>query len=535
MSSEDANQNNNNVWDKFILICKPEQSGKTFIMIKMINEELNNHDSNKTVINFIFCDNSLLLTKQTANRVKNDVDKLPDIEESYVEFSSRNDGFSAQNSAEVIAKITCDDVTNIICCTNGKRVSDISSIIKRLNRKSDNREKYIFKIWLDEADKFIGHIDKTFIGLAEQHNNVYTYCLTATPKQLFTKYNYMNVLPLENTTSPEYHGWKDNRIKIIDHFSSTSEFIGFSLQEHLDKGGKFEPGSKWFTPADSKKASHKCVRDILLGKEFAVFIVNGDGICLTLPTTGKPTYTENKTKELHEQLYEMYISYNVSRFPVAITGNICVSRGISIMHQNFIFDYAILSNCNNKAEASQSAGRLKGNIKKWSNYKRPMVYTTSKFNKIATEWEEKSRELAILAFNKGGKLLNLATVITKYEHKFMITDKKWKLYTKEFNTLEDANKYLIMHKFKIHSEEKFEKKKINGFIQSTTTKKLSVLQYDAVKNELKSWGKETAFDLRNDKRKYSRMIVCYKDLNDVNSVQYIVRIIKRKKILNNLT
>ena len=30
----------NSAWERFILICKPEQSGKTFIMIKMINEDL---------------------------------------------------------------------------------------------------------------------------------------------------------------------------------------------------------------------------------------------------------------------------------------------------------------------------------------------------------------------------------------------------------------------------------------------------------------------------------------------------------------
>lgn len=512
----------NDPWSKFVLICKPEQSGKTFIMIKMINKDLNDDEQNKIIVNFIFCDNSLLLTKQTANRVKNDVNKLPDIEETYIEFSSSKDG-SAQNSADsVIAKII-DGVTNIICCTNGKRVSDISGIINRLNKSPMFKGRFIFKIWLDEADKFIGHIDKTFINLTQQHDNVYTYCLTATPKQLFTKYNYMNVLPLENTTNPEYHGWKDNRIKIIDFNSTTSEFIGHALQKHLDRGKKFKPGSKWFTPADNKKVSHTCVRDILLGKEFAVFIVNGDGISLTLPTSGKPSFKENKTKELHEQMYDMYNEHNVSRFPVAITGNICVSRGISIMHPNFIFDYAIFSSCRNKAEASQSAGRLKGNIKKWKNYKRPVVYTTHKFNKIATEWEEKSRELALLAFQKSGHLLDSPAKITKEEHKFMIKDKDWKLETGEFYTLEEANQFLKTYDCRIHKEHTFEKDS-NGFIKSSTTGNKDVLNYETVTKTIKSWGATSALDLRNNKTKGSRMIICYKDSEDISSVVYIVRI-----------
>ena len=57
----------NSSWERHVLICKPEQSGKTFIMINMINEDLTDDiDKEKKVVNFIFCDNSLLLTKQTG-------------------------------------------------------------------------------------------------------------------------------------------------------------------------------------------------------------------------------------------------------------------------------------------------------------------------------------------------------------------------------------------------------------------------------------------------------------------------------------
>ena len=45
--------------DKFTLITKPEQSGKTFIMIQEIIKDLtegNDELGGKTVINFIFCD-----------------------------------------------------------------------------------------------------------------------------------------------------------------------------------------------------------------------------------------------------------------------------------------------------------------------------------------------------------------------------------------------------------------------------------------------------------------------------------------------
>ena len=49
----------------FELIVKPEQSGKTFIMIHEIIENFKNLEEGSRIINIILCDNSLLLNKQT--------------------------------------------------------------------------------------------------------------------------------------------------------------------------------------------------------------------------------------------------------------------------------------------------------------------------------------------------------------------------------------------------------------------------------------------------------------------------------------
>lgn len=409
ISQEDA-------WGRFVLICKPEQSGKTFVMIRMINEDLDEPTSGKTVINFIFCDNSLLLTKQTSERVKKDV--LPYTDETYVEFSSRKDGTAQRNSGEVISKIVVSDIRNVICCTNGKRVSDISSIIRDLNMSPHLKDRFEFKIWLDEADKFTKFIGSTFHPLAMEHNNVSVYCLTATPKSLFDKYRYMNVLPLQQTTREDYHGWTDNdRVIMENTIGNTEGFIHQVLTS--EDCPPIVAGSKWYIPADRKKASHTMVRDMLLAKGFAVFVVNGDGLALTLPAE-KGEWIEDKNEELNKQMLRMYNENDVAEFPVAITGNICVGRGISIMSPEFIFDYGILSNCSKKAEASQNAGRLKGNIKEWSNYKKPTVFCTAKFDAVATEWEEKSRRLAITAFEK--KEAGESTIVTKTEFKTLSDD-----------------------------------------------------------------------------------------------------------------
>ena len=159
-----------------------------------------------------------------------------------------------------------------------------------------------------------------------------------------------------------------------------------------------QPGTKWYIPAERRKKSHDAVFRLCVGHGMAVFIVNGDG--LTLERPGMASVTEEKVEELNKQIMKMYTDYGLHKFAVAITGNICVSRGISIMSPDFIFDYGILSTYKNKAEASQSAGRLKGNIKGWANYKPPTVFTTEKFAAVATSVEDSTRRLAGLAFDR---------------------------------------------------------------------------------------------------------------------------------------
>lgn len=464
-------------WERFMLICKPEQSGKTFVMIQQIIKDFTEPCDGKEVINFIFCDNNLLLTKQTSERVKNDLKEIVIHGESYVEFSSRNDGVAKRDKAAVGWAITGpSQVRNVICCTNGKRVSDITSIIEDFNRCSMWREKFVFKIWLDEADKFDKFIAKKFIPLIESHNNVQIFCLTATPKTLFDKFKHMNVMPIEKTTSPHYHGWEDNKRTIIDNTTfSTEGFIHHVLTENSET---IKAGTKWYIPAERKKVSHRTTRDILVKKGFAVFVVNGDGLELTLPNKPEQSMLEGKTEQLNTQIMRLYRENNLEQFPVAITGNVCIGRGISIMSPDFIFDYGILSSCKKLAEASQNAGRLKGNIKGWDNYKAPRVFTTEEFNRVATEWEQKSRRLAEMAFEK--QEAGESTVMSKTAFKTMGQDYEYIKHTELFSTIKEVRAFLGRVKSNMGLEDTYtprlegfdkHKKKCGGY--SVTSKLLS--------------------------------------------------------------
>lgn len=431
-------------WEqRFLLVCKPEQSGKTFIMIQQIIKELNDSTSLIPTVNIILCDNNLLLTKQTSDRVENDLQEYEINGQIYVEFSSHKRA-GCKSSDAACGLIATKGVRNIICCTNNKRIYDIYSIIEAF-QSSEQKDRYKFKIWLDEADKFTNYIDSTLRPITNKHNNVEVVCITATPNELFRKYINMSVLPIKDTTSEHYHGWEDNIIKIYDiQYSTDIEFITHILEKVVDKN-IYKPGTKWFIPGGFTKKSHTAVKDVCIRNGFAVFVVNGDGITLYMPYTFEKI-TIDKTDELTTLLLNMYITHKLERYPITITGNLCIGRGISISRNNFMLTHAILSNINNKQEASQISGRMKGNMKNWPNYKVSVVYTTEKFNKNSIEWETKSRRLAELAYEKGGE----RPVISKNEFGTLDKNYSYVIVPEYFKSYSKAIEYLNNIERKVH-------------------------------------------------------------------------------------
>ena len=406
ISTEDVDN-----WLNFQLICKPEQSGKTFIMISQIIKDLTFPIEGKKIINFILCDNNLLLTHQTGSRVDQDLKEYIVAGTTYVELSSHARA-ECKNVREARDAITHDNVRNIICCANRKRMDDIKKIIDALNTSEYTAGKFHFNVWLDEADKFITFIENPLRPIVDEHSNVKVKLITATPEDLFKKYKYMNVLPIENTTSEFYHGWEDNDIKQIDHDGDYLEFAEHILT--IATAEQLSAGSKWFIPGLNLKKSHEEIKNLCISKGMAVICINGNGIILTLPIT-REKITFKKDEVFNTKMIDIYTKYSLHRFPLAITGYICIGRGITIMSNDFMLDYAILSNCSDKNEVSQLAGRVKGNIKGFTNYKKPVVFTTEKFDAIAVEWEGKSRELAKLAFEKEQN--GEPTIIGKSEYK----------------------------------------------------------------------------------------------------------------------
>uniref|UniRef100_A0A6C0J9G6 Uncharacterized protein n=1 Tax=viral metagenome TaxID=1070528 RepID=A0A6C0J9G6_9ZZZZ len=507
---------NLNAWERITLITKPEQSGKTFLMIQQIIKDCGDIEDTRQTINFIFCSNSLLLTKQTGARVGMSKGLIDIGGEKYIRFSSSNEKDSVKTIDEVFCRIIRNGVPNIICCTNKWRVDDVPNIIEDLNQSHLLTGNFKFNIWLDEADTAITFISKKFVPLLQSHRNVKLNLMTATPEKLFNKFKSINVLPLEDTTIPTYHGWEDNRPIIVQE--NATDTIGFA-QNVLTNLVSAKKGSKWFIPSDHKKTSHKEMRDMLNGKNFAVFIVNGDGIELTIPGKSE-VIIEKKNDELNTQIKRLYEDNELSRFPIAITGHFCITRGITIATEDFMIDGAILSNCQNKQEVSQTAGRVKGNWKEWANYKIPEVFTTEKFNKIAIEKEQQSRNLALMAKEQlergGGTTMNRGDLRMAGKPDPNISYEK-------FNTFEEAKIFVKKHFItdggnQCHGPNK-PKKNEDGFV-----KKYKILTFEQLHNSIlenTSWSEEGA--------SAKKAFPYYEDITDPASGKWAVFFQKDKK------
>jgi hypothetical protein len=477
-------------WLKFTLICKPEQSGKTFIMIQSIIKDLQEPIEGKKIINFILCANNLLLTQQTGNRVKSDLNNYIIVEgvggdkEIYLELSSHK-RTEYHNYKDVYHAIMNDNIYNIISCTNGIRMEDIYTLIKDFETGEHTKGKFHFKIWLDEADQYCTYINNTLKPLVDEFNNIDVGLISATVDRLFKKYKYMNVFPLENTTAVKYHGWNDNNLRIIDYSLGYLEFIKHVL--YIVGKDRLIPGSKWFIPGKSKKNSHNAIKDVCVAKGMAVIIVNGEGISLTLPKTFE-VFQYTKDEEFGKKIVKIYEEHKLDKVPLVITGYICISRGITINSEEFMLDNAILSHCNSKSETSQIAGRMKGNMKHFKNYKKPDIFTTPRFNKIAIEMETKSRNLAELAYKK--EQVEGITIINEIEYKTCGDKNKFKyiLHHVLFETIKAAKEFLESKKREMKSKSinlrgAWTNEETGGYLVSTKLLKPNQTKKDLIKED----------------------------------------------------
>lgn len=543
-------------------IVKPEQSGKTFEMIeKIISDRKKSINSNIIPIDIIFTDLNITLVNQTISRLQ---EKLiyTDEEETQLKELFKNHNFMSFNSKDkqyknkdsVLSQIREDydylrntdsdsesdiddsnniDGTIIACCCHKQRWTDIfgddikNSIIYKINRLKTTTTKFKFTIWCDEFDIYIKHIEHYIRPFTENKKiDITINGLSATIEKVYKRYDTFQIQPLKKTYIEElYHNWDDNKIFEEDKQTSIFEFIEFIFNKYYDES---DIGSKWFIPGNRSIESHIKIRDLCLSKNMCVFVKNTSGIILYIPGQKHIKIVETEKKpdgQLYSfsELLSKYIQDNeLNSYQFAITGYKCISRGVSIQSNEFLFDNAILYDISDETVLSQMAGRLSGNIKKEENYDEESsinVYTTKKFNKKMKKMRYISENLACYAYEKDNINPSFVTKIeyndikSKCNSKLGLQEEAKEPIIEKFNTqsqLKEHFKNNLKHIFGGYGPQKKSSDR-DGFYKGAFRNGLQILSVEEVYQERK-WGFSSTIKWRS--------YPCYKNTGDPSTLEW---------------
>ena len=392
-----------------ILLCKPCQSGKTgeafhdWVKEQDPKDEASSTEMRK--IAFFVCDNSLLLTKQTEIRAKSDdIQITGDI----ISISCKA---NIKCAAKLFNAITDNlHISTILCCGNTKRLKDISELSARLKRWDDG--KFELSIYIDEADRILGSTKaKEQVAIWRQPTSLVKklVLVTATPyesarKNLANDFGDLLLLPVKSITHEDYHRLSDSQHIDTKSIKSSSnvDYVAEVFENFILEGPNF--GDVYFIPAEYTKDTHDEMQELLFNLGFnCVIKINGTKKEISILTEQestplvitfakisedlKNTSDENfspSNNEMSKWLGKHYFCNNgKTKWKMAITGNICVSRGISIQSPECLITHAIYGPKCAKDYTSkyQIFARVCGNIREFPGYKEtggPIVYCSKK-------------------------------------------------------------------------------------------------------------------------------------------------------------
>ena len=469
--------------DKYQLIIKPTQSGKTFIVLSEIKKLFveNKDDLDQRIVNILFCDNSLLQTDQLKNRLESELPIFTDINgEQSVILSSKSD---IKNYACLFTVIYDDDCNNIITCANDVRVDQISQLMENRLKKKDLTTK--FYLWIDESDKTFSNRTH-FLKKWEKFQYIEKISfITATPEEHFKKqFNEINVLKLENSYNIEtYHLFSKSNFIYVEVNNSDYTLMDY-ISNIITNLATVKNGDVWFVPGTKNIYSHEQIKSYFIGKEFYVFLINGTHKAL-YDNSGNEldrldvSNDELGLQELSKKLGLLYEKYNLINEKVVITGNLCISRGITISSEKMLLSHAIIPfTITDHSIAYQLAGRLCGNFKNLPNFKVPTIYITEKLKTIICKMENIAIKIPSydkLSFDEYFKLkLDLFDIIVQ---KFSNIDELIKFYKKELKSVFGGTGPK-KNRFTLDS---------NGFMECVIRSDKKVYTNDEI-NQNKRWG-----------------------------------------------
>ena len=407
----------------------PAQSGKTRKMTELMNrwDSIISVEGNTSHINIVFTSNSKLLTKQTMKRVvdatavstsDSDVSELSDGETEADNFNGIvNDttqtnrtiawisGGGAKMDERIIdLMIRAGDVDNVICCTNKQRMTRVMCLIGLLAANRGRLGGRTINIWIDEADACMRLWTKylrTIIGFDTLINKIVLISATMSPVIKYFHKNGMdcNLRVYDTTHADCYVRFSD--CDVSHEYSVANQSPMEQICSVLDNV-TMAAGSRWFCPGAVARKSHDEIAAELLRRGFNVLILNGDKKQLVFSDTTCPPVNVmsavSDDVELSEAIRTLYYDYQLDSAPFAVTGNMCISRGITFASKNehfeFLFTHGIIPDIGSAEEIYQMVARCLGNFRDFDSYISPKLYMTERVSSKIANQEHLAIELA---------------------------------------------------------------------------------------------------------------------------------------------
>jgi len=529
-------------------VIRPTQSGKTNTyqnMIKQYESVSDLYFGLDGFINIVICSNNKNLVQQTAVRHASDLYETSSTDseggDADVKISGRVFSWFSGTEKNSISvgdlsdRIKEDEVAMVVCCGHKKRLTYLKDLIERLNRSKTFKKKV--NIWIDEADESINKWS-TMYRVVELPIVHAVTLISATfdsivEHKLFPDGIKQHMYP--ETYTDKYIKFNDCLVAKDDTVTrGACDYLMSIYDKHVDS--LYKPGMRLFAPGDITQESHNQIANSLVERGWAVLILNGSRKEIIKPNgeilkiADYIDWINDMPEEIGKTITSIYHDTGLAQYPFAVTGHICLGRGLTFQNERFLFDWAILPNMKVRAIAYQCAGRVLGNIGKYPNYKKCQIVTTSLMAKMVEQGEKIAINLA-LGSNDEKRVISQEEIqrIVGHDDDMMkshhTTDEndyevKW---SKEYRSYEDAKN---QEKVRYGHAKKPDDK---GFYKSALGRKgpMSRVELDGFKASKIT----SAMNISDGKFKVgqstNRIFAAYDDPTDPSTVFFVVKTLTR--------
>lgn len=388
--------------DNMVCMWKPAQSGKTREMQRIIRQD----DGVKNHLNILICSNNRGLVAQTNARMTTGLyDDVSSVDEDGPADDTVEDTVYSWMSGTKKTNITARDlamrvllkeVSMIVCCAHKARFRYLHELLGILEQTGFAKP---VNVWIDEADVSVRYWagDFDFSKRFPWINKVYAVSATFDAVREF--YERMPIMPFLQTHPECYRGLTDCT------FISTPPSAGGALAyatEIVDAHPELRvKGMRVFVPGDIERASHDAIARMLTVRGFIVLVLNGAEKGFRFPDGRILPIELSLDTELSATLAEMYAAEGMINYPLAVTGQLCLGRGITFQSEDFLFDYAVLPDMKDAASAYQCAARVLGNTGDFDGDIKVKVYLSDAMRAKIERQERIAKTIAQLVYVNG--------------------------------------------------------------------------------------------------------------------------------------